>query len=83
MVITRVHMRLSVRGALRWSTSEAKRLMDGFHKDDGSPLASVDELRECLMDELAQGHEFLPLGDCDNFDYKTGCRGHRIEVDDE
>lgn len=29
-----------------------------------------------LCDELAKGRRVLPLGECDNFDYQTGCQGH-------
>lgn len=28
------------------------------------------------MDKLAAGHEVIPVGDCDNFDFKEGCQGH-------
>ena len=35
-----------------------------------------DEARDVLMDELANGHDFIPFGHCDNFDFKSGCKGH-------
>ncbi len=68
-----LHTTLSVRGALGMSKRELKRL---FRQSDGRYL-SADEAREHLMDELAQGHERLPLGEpCEGFDHKSGCPGH-------
>ena len=29
-----------------------------------------------LAVELAKGHAFLPIGNCDNFDAEKGCQGH-------
>jgi len=46
-----------------------------FTNDSGRTL-SADEAKMHLLDELAQGHEVLPMTECDNFDYKRGCRGH-------
>jgi len=43
--------------------------------DDGKRL-TAEEAKEYLLDELAKGHEVLPLGECTNFDWKTGCKGH-------
>jgi hypothetical protein len=79
-VTTKMHTCVSVRGMLRWDSRYAKRMLKTVSHDDGTPFRSVEELREYLMDELAQGHEVLPVGDpCEGFDYKTGCPGHRVE----
>jgi hypothetical protein len=43
--------------------------------DDGRKM-SADEAINVLMDELAAGHEVIPIGECNNFDYKKGCLGH-------
>ena len=67
-----VHMCMSVRGALRKPDKEIKGIL--LHEDDTPMTAS--EVREALFDELAKGHEVIPIGECDNFDYKKGCRGH-------
>jgi hypothetical protein len=48
---------------------------------DGACFGSVRELRSALMDEIAQGHEVLPTGECEGFDYKTGCPGHENGAD--
>lgn len=50
-----------------------------FKHEDGRSM-TPEEARDQLYDELAKGHEVIPFGPCDNFDYKTGCRGH--EKDD-
>lgn len=35
-----------------------------------------DELDRYLREQLALGRKVLPMGNCDNFDYQKGCRGH-------
>lgn len=72
-----IHMCISVRGVL----SKPKQVMwkdykGVFTKDDGS-ATTYEEVRDYLLDELAKGHELIPFGKCDNFNYaKGGCRGH-------
>ncbi|PRC92622.1 hypothetical protein [Solimicrobium silvestre] len=76
-VPTTWHMCLNVRGFLN---SAKKREYKMFEHDDGTNM-TYDEARNALFDELAQGHEVIPMGKCDNFDYKTGCKGHpNVEV---
>lgn len=75
--MTTHHVGLSVRGALGWPKRRIAKL---FVHDDGRYL-TADEAREALLDALAAGNEMLPVGDaCDDFDPKTGCRGHRRRV---
>lgn len=67
------HMALSVRGALAAKNRDLK----GWIRDDAGRLLSPDEARDALMDELSRGNEFIPFDkSCDNFDPKSGCRGH-------
>lgn len=68
------HCCLDVRGGIR----NAKDLK-GCITVDGHTLFTVKEVKSFLQDHLNAGHEVLPIGDCDNFDYKTGCRGHYVE----
>lgn len=71
-----IHMCLSVRGVLKYSPRELRRACTWILKADGS-MHTPDSLREALMDELAEGHEVLPMSSkCEGFDYKTGCPGH-------
>ena len=72
------HLCLSVRGALNRSKSEMKRMASSIAVD-GKRLKTADEVRNFLLDQLSQGHEMIPFGECDNFDWKTGCRGHEVE----
>lgn len=30
---------------------------------------------DVLMDELANGHEYIPVGPCDNFDFEAAAKG--------
>ncbi len=68
----RIHMALHVRGAIR------QRDFSWFTKDDGTP-ATPDEAFDYLCDKLAAGWEKIPIGECDDFDPKTGCRGHEVK----
>lgn len=70
------HMCMSVRGVLLWPKSEQRRGLKYITKDDGTPFRTTDELRNALLDELAKGHEVIPMEICDNFDWKKGCQGH-------
>lgn len=67
-----VHMGLSVRGALRWSKTQLGRM---FRHESGRWM-TAQEAHEILCDHLAAGHEVLPMGPCEGFDYVTGCPGH-------
>jgi hypothetical protein len=73
-------MCLSISGALNWSIRETNKNIgkNGWIKKDDGSLFTYYEFRNYLMDELTKGHEVLPIGDCDNFDYKTGCMGHGV-----
>ncbi len=73
-----VHLCLSVRGALKnMSNSDLANMI--VH-DDGSK-ATADEAKDYLLDELANGHEVIPIGDpCEGFDYSGGgCPGHEVK----
>lgn len=74
--MTRWHMCLNVRGFLR--NQRFPRGYRGVFRHDDGRIMTPDEARNHLFDELARGHELIPIGDCDNFDHSTngGCRGH-------
>lgn len=62
------HMCIDVRGVLRWKDRDLKKLFTG---------GNATEIREHLMDKLADGWEVIPFGkECEGFDRKTGCPGH-------
>jgi len=77
------HCHISVRGyieRLSCRSREAKRVVRGMTVNGRQ--ATPEEAREWLMDQLAQGHEAVPIGDpCDGWDWKTGCQGHPCEME--
>lgn len=73
-----VHMSLSIRGMLMKPTREFNRASKAFTTDDGRPM-TPQQVRSSLLELLGKGHEVMPLGECDNFDKKKGCRGHVVK----
>ena len=69
-----IHCSLDIRGAL-------KRPQDWVNciTVDGKTLKTVEEVKNFFQEELKLGHELLPMGGCDNFDYEHGCKGHKEE----
>jgi hypothetical protein len=41
--------------------------------------AQIPEVRTRLVIALMQGHKYIPLHECDNFDPQNGCKGHPAE----
>lgn len=75
-VFTNYHFSQSIRGPLmNWKQSDWMGATKYITRNDGSHF-TVGELKMQFLDELAKGHEVVPLGECDNFDWKTGCQGH-------
>lgn len=73
----RMHVSMSVRGAIGLPDSELKCWVGNFHYDDnGEPLKNVREIRLALAEALAEGYEYIRNTECDNFDPKRGCLGH-------
>lgn len=70
-----IHMCLDVRGALKLP----KRTMAAMCSHDDGRRMTADEAFNALCDALAEGKEKLPIGECNNFDFKKGCRGHPAE----
>jgi hypothetical protein len=68
------HMRLDIKGCLmNWSTKELKGM---FRHDDDRPMSGI-EAKAQLLNELSKGHNYLPFGECDGFDFRDkGCPGH-------
>ena len=68
-----IHLSLDVVGFLRWP----KRKRAAFAKGTDYSLA---DLEVKLLGALAGGWLVVPLADCDNFDRKSGCKGHEQEA---
>ncbi len=80
MIRTTIHMCLSVRGAL-WNQAYLSRSQSSLvgsvsDPETGKQLTSC-EIFDSLCDSLENGQLVLPMGECSDFDPKTGCRGHR------
>jgi len=71
------HLCMDIKGFLmRASKREYKNL---FTSDDGRTM-SPDEAKRELLDRLSKGENFIPFGNCDNFDpVKDRCRGHEVQ----
>ena len=66
-----MHCCLDISGGIK----NAKSLI-GCITVEGRTLMDVEEIKSFLREQLELGRRVLPCGDCDNFDYQTGCRGH-------
>lgn len=71
---TKYHLSLDIEGGMQ----HAKDLVGAITLDDGKTLNTVKEVKDFLKDCLKKGWKSLPCGDCDNFDYQTGCKGHPV-----
>lgn len=70
-----MHCCADIRGMLRYHSRKGS-LKGVFTDTETGRKLSDEEAREYLYDCLAKGWRVLPMGDCDNFDYQTGCKGH-------
>jgi hypothetical protein len=73
------HMSCNIAGLIR---NTGKKSMKGFMSDDGREMSNK-EVRAYLQDCLNKGYKVIPLGNCEGFDYQTGCPGHLKEEDKE
>lgn len=69
-----IHCCLDISGGIRNA-----KMLKGCITVDGHTLNTVKEIRSFLQEQLNMGRKVLPMGDCDNFDYQAGCRGHIVE----
>ena len=76
--MTRKHMCLDIQGGI----NNAK-MLKGAITVDGKTLNTVKEVKDFLRGQLALGRRVLPMCECDNFDYQTGCKGHIVEEENE
>lgn len=73
-----IHMCADIRGMLK--NHSRKGSLKGVFKDETGRGLSDEEARDYLYDCLAKGWKVIPYGECDNFDYQTGCKGHGEQV---
>lgn len=73
----KIHISQSVAGAIRdWSKNDWKRNAKSITVD--GKYMSGEDLRDIWIELLASGTRYVPLGECDNFDPQSGCRGHEL-----
>jgi len=77
-----IHMCMSIRGFLNKTGKDFTRSCRAFTDDAGRYMTPA-QVRDAMYNELAKGHEVLPLGECDNFDFVKGCQGHEIKDDSD
>jgi len=67
------HVQLSISGALKnWKSGDGK----AYNRTDGPPMTD-EEAHNRLVDLLAAGVQFLPVGPkCDGWTPQHGCPGH-------
>ena len=82
MARRKIHLSLDVRGALMQSDRDLTPLAKSTTVE-GRRLRTGKEMRAFLLDCLAEGYEYLPMTECDNFDPKKGCLGHPITEEAE
>lgn len=73
-----IHCSLDIEGGIRNA-----KMLKGCIEVDGKTLETCKEVREFLKSQLAMGRKVLPMGNCDNFSYETGCLGHDVEAADD
>lgn len=73
-----IHFAQSVRGAIELTIDVHEEALELFKEEDGKSYKNIYLLRDALYDQLAQGHEMIKTGECDNWDWKKGCLGHEL-----
>jgi hypothetical protein len=82
--VTTRHLRMSIKGALMRTDRELQiDLGDAITTDHGTVLHTGREIRAALLDELGKGRLYLPMGDCEGFDYTKGCPGHALPDEEQ
>ena len=66
---------------MNWTKRDWKNATAWITPKEGGRCTG-DELKAHFLKLLTEGNEVIPIGDCDNFDPKTGCRGHDILEND-
>lgn len=72
MINIKKHDSLSVRATIILPDNK----LTGY-TENGRTLKPT-EVRVLLKKADDAGHRYLPLGNCDNFDYQKGCLGHEV-----
>jgi hypothetical protein len=72
-MIIRRHMSINIASAIKWPDEDLKNIFSDSETGKSLPAA---EVREILTGMLEEDKEKFPCGNCETFDYITGCPGH-------
>lgn len=76
MAATTLHVQIDLKGMLARDNRDLRRWLGAF-TFDGQQAATVSELRMRLLDLVAEGQLYLPIGTpCEGWSPATGCPGH-------
>lgn len=67
------HLCIDISGALQHPNDYV-----GYASYRGKVLESAEEVKMRLLEAQDKGYKFLPVVECDNFDYMKGCLGHGV-----
>lgn len=62
---------------LEWLARMPKKKLAKTFKDENGKYYTSEEALELIFEFIREGKERIPLGRCDNFDFKKGCQGHK------
>lgn len=71
------HVCSNINGLLELSDEELDKMFEFDPEND----EGTKGIREHLEELKKVGYNFIPIGECDNFDKVYGCLGHLSEVD--
>lgn len=79
-MLKKFHSSYNILGMLK-SMERKKSTTKSIFQNEKGQFISVGEARNFLYENLSKGRRVMPMGECDNFDYRKGCLGHEeIEV---
>jgi hypothetical protein len=67
-----IHMCIDIEGLIR---NKGKKSMAGIISGYSDGM-----VRQYMSECLTKGWRVIPIGECNNFDYQTGCKGHNIRI---
>lgn len=67
------HVYIDMQRALE---QETYKQLAGCIVVDGYTLKKASQVKRFFEQEIESGRKLLPMGECDNFDYQLGCKGH-------
>ena len=65
------HLSMSVKGGIKNA-----KLLEGCITVNEKTLETVEEIRDYLNKQFAEGRKVLPCHDCLGFSFENGCPGH-------